>query len=139
LKEDSLLRFLLFANILLTLATFSTQLLLIHMMLPHSEVSSAVEFKYVIFTSNHDSIEFVDKIWINGAPDYNNRPFYFQPDSTVVVKAPEAVDTPWGTAKFAFWQKEEGLTFQGQIVSNSTLVVKAEGKQIWWANYILQP
>ena len=132
MKTQTLVKLLIFFNILLAALIFSSPAL--------SPFQSSIEFKYVVFSQDQKrSMEFVDKIWINGAPDYNNRPFYFQPGSTIVVKAPETVNTPWGTAKFAFWQKEEGLTFQGQIVSNSTLVVKAWGKQIWWANYILQP
>jgi hypothetical protein len=132
MKTQTLVKLLIFFNILLAALIFSSPTL--------SPFQSSIEFKYVVFSQDQKrSMEFVDKIWINGAPDYNNRPFYFQPGSTVVVKAPETVNTPWGTAKFAFWQKEEGLTFQGQIVSNSTLTVKAWGKQIWWANYVLQP
>lgn len=102
--------------------------------------TGAVEIKYVIIDRwTGKSIEVIDKVWINGNIDYNNRPFYFRIGSTVNITAPKTIETPWGTAYFSFWQKEAGETYQGEIISDNTItIVVTGGKQIWWANYYIK-
>ena len=100
-----------------------------------------LEIKYIVFneTDNSKHVEVVGKVWINGAPDYNNRPFKFPCGSKVKITAPETLDILDYKAYFAFWQKEEKEpTYQGLIVSNRTIeIVLNEKKQIWWANYVI--
>ena len=95
-----------------------------------------LEVKYVIFDRNDNKIylEVIDKFWINGAPEFNNRPLKFKKGETVSITCPENI---LGT-KFAFWQKQEWEpTFQGLIVTNRTITLQLnDAKIIWWANYV---
>jgi len=95
-----------------------------------------LEVKYVIFDKEDNGVflEVIDKFWINGAPEFNNRPFKFKKGETVFITCPENILG----AKFAFWQKQEWEpTFQGLIVTNRTITLHFnEAKVIWWANYV---
>ena len=95
-----------------------------------------LEFKYVIFDKDDNSVylEVIDKVWINGAPEFNNRPLKFRRGDTVSITCPETILG----VKFAFWQKQEWEpTFQGLIVTNRTITLQLnEAKIIWWANYV---
>jgi len=95
-----------------------------------------LELKYVIFDKNDNRVylEVIDKVWINDAPEFNNRPFKFRRGQTVSITCPESVLG----SKFAFWQKQEWEpTFQGLIDTNRTIMLQLdEVKVIWWANYV---
>jgi len=95
-----------------------------------------LEVKYVIFdkSDNRVYLEVIDKVWINEAPEFNNRPLKFRKGETVSITSPENI---LGT-KFAFWQKQEWEpTFQGLIVTNRTITLQLnEAKTTWWANYV---
>lgn len=95
-----------------------------------------VEFKYILFdrTNNSLYIEVIEKIWINGAPDFNNRPYKFRLGDTITIECPETILG----AKFCFWQREElEPTFQGLILSNRTITIQLiESKTSYWANYV---
>ena len=95
-----------------------------------------LEFKYVIFDKDDNNVylEVIDKVWINGAPEFNNRPLKFRRGGTVSITCPENILG----VEFAFWQKQEWEpTFQGLIVTNRTLILQLnEAKIIWWANYV---
>lgn len=95
-----------------------------------------LEFKYVIFDKDDNRVylEVIDKVWINGAPEFNNRPFKFKKGETTSITCPENILG----VKFAFWQKQEWEpTFQGLIVTNRTITLQLnEPKIIWWANYV---
>ena len=99
-----------------------------------------LEVKYIIFNSsnNFEHVEVVDKVWINGNIDFNNRPFRFRCGSKITVACPEYLNILGFKAKFTFWQREEGPTYQGVIVANRTLTIVLDSpKQIWWANYVV--
>ena len=98
-----------------------------------------VEVKYVVINKQTgESIEVVNRVWINGNIDYNNRPFRFVVGSKVTIEAPEYIDTPWGRAKFSFWQIEESQTYDDRIYMDRELqLIVTPGKQIWWANYYI--
>jgi len=95
-----------------------------------------LEVKYVIFDKDDNSVylEVTDKFWINGAPEFNNRPMKFRKGDTVSITCPESILG----AEFAFWQKQEWEpTFQGLIATNRTITLQlSEAKTIWWANYV---
>ena len=95
-----------------------------------------LELKYVIFDKDDNKVylEVTDKVWINGAPEFNNRPFKFRKGQAVSITCPEKILG----AEFAFWQKQEWEpTFQGLIVTNRTIRLQLnETKIIWWANYV---
>jgi len=95
-----------------------------------------LEVKYVIFDKDDNSVylEVTDKFWINGAPEFNNRPMKFRKGDTISITCPESILG----AKFAFWQKQEWEpTFQGLIATNRTITLQLiEAKIIWWANYV---
>jgi hypothetical protein len=95
-----------------------------------------LEIRYVIFDKDDNGVylEVIDTFWINGAPDFNNRPYKFRKGETVSITCPENILG----VKFAFWQKQEWEpTFQGLIVTNRTIVLQLnEAKIIWWANYV---
>lgn len=95
-----------------------------------------LEVKYVIFDKNDNGVylEVIDKFWINGAPEFNNRPFKFKKGETVSITCPENILG----VRFAFWQKQEWEpTFQGLIVTNRSITLQLnETKIIWWANYV---
>ena len=96
------------------------------------------EFKYIAIHEDHSTTEFVGEIWINGAVDYNNRPFFFRKGCRVRVTCPEEVVVCGRKYRFAFWQREKpplSLTFQDVIDTNRELEIVADEKQIWWANY----
>jgi hypothetical protein len=91
-----------------------------------------LEIKAVIIKKDGTTMEVVAPVWINGAFDYANRPFKFRMGQTVTLTAPAEL---YG-AKFAFWQKEEGPTFQGQIIAQRTITITLDQpKQIWWMNF----
>ena len=97
------------------------------------------EAKYVMCFDNHTCLEFIGDIWINGAVDYNNRPFFFRKGEYVCFTAPETVTINNTKFKFAFWQREKeplSLTYQDIIITNRTLCLTLnEKRNIWWANY----
>lgn len=99
------------------------------------------EAKYVVCFDNHTCLEFVGDIWINGAIDYNNRPFFFKKGECVCFTAPETVTINNTKFKFAFWQREKeplSITFQDIIITNRTLCIRLKDERnIWWANYYL--
>jgi len=101
-----------------------------------NENTCFLEVKYVIFDENDNLVylEVIDKFWINGAPEFNNRPFKFRKGDTVSITCPESILG----ARFAFWQKQEWEpTFQGLIITNRTITLQLdEAKIIWWANYV---
>ena len=85
-------------------------------------------FKYmVVCPDNAMGVEAVGLVYLNGAPDWNNKEFVVAPGERVAVTAPEKL---YG-ARFAFWQREG----DGLIVSSRTLLVNATRSQTWWANY----
>jgi len=95
-----------------------------------------LEVKYVIFDKDDNLVylEVTDKFWINGAPEFNNRPMKFRKGDIVSITCPASILG----AKFAFWQKQEWEpTFQGLIATNRTITLQlSEAKTIWWANYV---
>ena len=109
---------------------------------PGVEESCCLEVKYIVFNSSNsfEHVEVVDRVWINNAPDWNNRPFKFKCGSKVTVECPQYLNILGHRAKFSFWQLEESNpTYQGIIVSNRVLtIVLKERKTIWWANYVLE-
>jgi hypothetical protein len=91
-----------------------------------------LEVKAIIVYYNGKAVEVVSPIWINGAKDIANRPFKFVKGSKVTLTAPQYL---YG-AEFAFWQKEEGQTYQGLIITNRTITITLDQpKTIWWINY----
>ena len=97
-----------------------------------------LEFKYVAIHPDHSTTEFVGEIWINGAVDWNNRPFFFRRGCRVTITCPEYVEVCGRKYKFAFWQREKpplSLTFQGVIDTSRDLEIVVHEKEIWWANY----
>ena len=110
---------------------------------PGVEESCYLEVKYIVFNSsnNFEKVEVVDKVWLNGNIDWNNRPFKFKCGSKVTVECPQYLNILGHRAKFSFWQLEESNpTYQGIIITNRTLTITLNSKkQIWWANYVVEP
>lgn len=128
-------------TLLLSIQTVLLLLILLALVLPLNlppfvENHAWLEVKYIIFDPQDNTrfIECVGMVWINGAPDYNNRPFKFRRGETVQITCPEQLYE----ATFRFWQREEPEpTYQGLIVTNRTLtIVLTEPKTIWWGNYV---
>ena len=92
-----------------------------------------IEIKACLVYKDGRMVEVVSHVWINGGFDYANRPFKFRCGEKVSFTAPSSL---YGF-RFGFWQREEGPTFQGLIVTNRTLTVIADSpKQVWWMNFV---
>lgn len=120
-------------NVLLCVDTILIVFLILWVFYPQS-TPAYLEVKYVIYNANSfEHIEVVGVVYVNGCIDYNNRLFQFSRGSSVVLSCPEKL---YG-AKFSFWQRQEGLTYQGLIITNRTFTTTlSDYKTQWWANYV---
>jgi len=92
-----------------------------------------ISIKYVaVDEAGH--VEFIDRVWINGAVDYNNRPFCFKPGDVVNFTCPLEVVILGRRFRFAGWQLEEA-PHQGWSTTSRSLIIVVDGDQTWWANY----